>query len=261
MKSVCTGLGLLFFTQIACTQSDPEHFRGDQFQTVELRDVQGLFGGRDICIDANGHIQVKIVQPNETGLVERVYVSQIPPDRIAEIEQILDARDFFGMETPDRAGVPGEARPALTVSLASGFHRTVGKWAGDEHEDFDAIYAMLLDLGRQAAKPENLATKGPYNRNWTKQNDSDDSHSKLSAPEAVALATRLANQAFATAELRDSAGRKLAPVAVTTSAWRVAGIENGRWTFRMDPPAGLWARVTFKTDGTDRSVAVGFADE
>jgi hypothetical protein len=261
MKPVCKGLILLSLAQIACSPSDPEHLRGDRVQTVELRDVQGLFGGRDVRIDASGHVQVKIVQPGENGLMERVYVSQIPRGRFGQFEQILDAHDFFSMETPDRDGVPDETRPAVTVTLASGFHRTVAKWAGDEHEDFDAIYAMLLDLGRQTAKPENLATKGPYNPNWTKQNGSGDASRELSRSEAVALATRLANQAFAEAELRDAVGKKLAPVAVTTSAWRVAGIENGRWTFKMDPPAGLWATVTFKTDGTDRSVAVGFANE
>ena len=133
---------------------------------IELRDVQGLTGGRDIWFYADGRLIVQIVEPGNGGLVAKRYQTELPSDAFTLVKALCEAHHFLELNIPLRNGVPDEARPTITVWTASGQTHSVAKWGNDRHADFDAIYEQLLTLvGRaQAERPE---FEGPYDWKWT----------------------------------------------------------------------------------------------
>jgi hypothetical protein len=116
-----------------------------QIARVELRDVQGLHGGRDIDVEADGVWALRVVTPggrttNKPGRLA---------GGMATLEKLIQQHDFFGLTIPHRLGIPDEAHPEISVILKNGSRRTVGKWAGDSHAGFDAIYRWLLRLEKR----------------------------------------------------------------------------------------------------------------
>jgi len=130
-------------------------------ERITLRDIQGLWGGRDLSLGGNGRLIVTVVDPRRGDKAVSQYGLQLPDAQAAEVGKLVAERGFFKIEIPARPGVPDEARPTIAVRLADGTEKSVAKWANDKHADFDALYKHLLSLCDLAAKKGKLLFQGP----------------------------------------------------------------------------------------------------
>ncbi len=81
---------------------------------------------------------------------------------------------------------------------------------------------------------------------------------EMSYEEAQALAVKLANEAFGKKEFRNpySGGEPIPAVKIDY----IAGQKEGdRWVFHKEGPAGPYATISFKADGSDPKVDVGYS--
>jgi hypothetical protein len=134
------------------------------FEQVILHDVHGLYGGQNLYLNVDGQVVMQIVRPNK-GLQEERYSGSISKKMLQSLKAIIKKHKFFEIEIPDRLGIPDEARPAITIKLLSGESKTISKWAGDSHPDFDAIYGYLFDIVKKASKACEIY-KGSYDYDW-----------------------------------------------------------------------------------------------
>ncbi len=122
-------------------------FLGDETHwpavSIELFDVQGLWGGRRIRVRDGGQMTVQIVQP---GMIEQRYELRLSPFDFRQLLSTLIENDFVTLHPAERPGIPDEARPTITVINAAGDKWTVAKWAGVEDARFGAIYAEFLRI-------------------------------------------------------------------------------------------------------------------
>ena len=138
---------------------------GVAFARVTLRDVQGLWGGQDLWLDADGKLVVQTVHMADRLKGTKRFTTQLSAEQVAAAVKLLADRKFLEIRIPPRPGVPDEARPTITLRTSDGREASVAKWANDKHPDFDAIYKHLLDLVKEAVKGE-PSYVGPYNRAW-----------------------------------------------------------------------------------------------
>jgi len=137
------------------------------FDRVILLDVQGLFGGRDLWIAADGEAHGRIVRPpgqGQSSLQETRFCLTVPAAEMGELRRLLERHDVGAIQTQSRCGVPDEARPVLCVQCG-GEIRAVGKWANDAHPRFDAIYRFLIRISELGAAAAPAAPR-PWDRNW-----------------------------------------------------------------------------------------------
>ncbi len=136
-------------------------FLGDEMQwnaaSIELYDVQGLWGGRRISIGGLGTAVVRLVDPD---MRERRY-EFATGDAFRRLLDLFIEIDFMTIKPPERAGIPDEARPSLTLVNAAGAKWTVSKWARINDERFDALYRAILSLEDLTKTMEPVYT-GPY---------------------------------------------------------------------------------------------------
>jgi hypothetical protein len=122
-------------------------FLGDASQSgnarIELNDVQGLWGGRNISVAGSRRAIVQRVQP---GLIERRYEFELDAATWTRLLEVLVATDFLTIRPAERPGIPDEPRPCVTIVNAQGERRSVAKWAGVEDVRFDGVYRTLLQL-------------------------------------------------------------------------------------------------------------------
>ncbi len=122
-------------------------FLGDESHrlavSIELFDVQGLWGGRRIRVTDGGQMVVEIVQ---RGMIEQRYELRLSPSDFRQLLRVLIENDFLTLQPPDRPGIPDEARPTITTVNSAGEKWIVAKWAGVKDARFDAIYAEFLRL-------------------------------------------------------------------------------------------------------------------
>ncbi len=118
------------------------------FKTLTLHDIQPLFGGQDVRLQANGEVRVHIVTPREKARSNK-YRLTIEAEKLKEIDNLLTEVEFEEIETQDRPGEPDEARPKITVHYPSGEKVEKEKWANDEHPRFDKIYNWLIQLAKE----------------------------------------------------------------------------------------------------------------
>jgi len=145
---------------------------------IELLDVQGLFGGRNVCVSRNGTAWVQTVRPREgkRRLFEKQYVLILSGEELQNIRQAVVESDFFSLKSEERFGVPDEARPEIVVTKSDGTPlHSVAVWEkcmlppdayqnSDRHK-FDKVYTQLRRLevvAAERAAPVHKATyKGP----------------------------------------------------------------------------------------------------
>lgn len=124
------------------------------FDRIVLLDVQGLFGGRELWLSADGSAWARTVGPPRQGdprLPERRWAFTVDPSDMDELARLLAEHDLAEMRIPDRPGVPDEARPIVCVQRGEDL-RAVAKWARDRHAGFDAIYGLLKRLVNRTAE-------------------------------------------------------------------------------------------------------------
>lgn len=111
--------------------------------TVILKDVQGLWGGRNIFVTGNGTVTVQIV---ERGMKEKRYRFAMEGKANQQLLARFIDNDYCTISPETRMGQPDEARPAITLVNSAGKAHTVEKWANDRHARFDALYEAILEL-------------------------------------------------------------------------------------------------------------------
>lgn len=158
---------LVLFTLLISLLFNPFSWADDKTKVemtyLSLKDVQGLFGGRNIYINSQGMVWVQVVDKNR---MEKRFQFQMNPQKLNEINLILSKNNYLKFKTNQRMGVPDEAYPVLKVLLTTGEINEVGKWAGDEHPQFDAIYNWLI---LKVVPPYQSKTiyEGSYQNNWS----------------------------------------------------------------------------------------------
>ncbi len=129
-------------------RSNPtQAFLGDETHwpsvSIELFDVQGLWGGRRIRVTDGGQMIVQVVQRR---MIEQRYELRPSPSDFRQLLSVLIDNDFLTLQPAERPGIPDEARPTITVVNAAGEKCTVAKWAGVKDARFAGIYAEFLRL-------------------------------------------------------------------------------------------------------------------
>ena len=136
-------------------------------QAVMLKDVHPFYGGQNLYLrrDGTGFCQVVTWKAEASGFYEQRYRIALSSDSIQHLADLIKSHSFFQLSTIERAGLPDEARPTISVTLISGKSLSISKWANDKHPDFDVIYEALLEY-IQAAKLSRPLYEGTYNHRW-----------------------------------------------------------------------------------------------
>jgi hypothetical protein len=138
---------------------DPEEWTDVR---VELRDVHGLWGGRNCYVWGSGRV---VVQWLPVPQHEERYAFTVP---LAEVVHLLVAAieaDLVTVTFPPRPITPDEACPVITLINAAGEVRRVHKWANDAHPGFERVYQLLLGLAERARQGDRLY-QGPFDPNF-----------------------------------------------------------------------------------------------
>jgi hypothetical protein len=132
-----------------------------------LRDVQGLWGGRDLWIRGDGKAWVQFVgrAGKVPGNGRLRFELTVPPARLRALQKEVEAQRFFAITTRKRYGVPDEALPLIYVRLGNR-EAAKTKWANDPHPRFDALYQALLRIARTGRSGRKLAVM-PTPGDWS----------------------------------------------------------------------------------------------
>ncbi len=133
-------------------------FLGTSF-IIELHDIQGLFGGRNLRIESTGRALLLKVARSERGrgLKEARYVSMLVKAEIAQLRHLLVSGEFMDLEIEERPGIPDEARPEIRITNGQGEILSAAAWETDlrispneeaksPKKRFQQIYRHLLKL-------------------------------------------------------------------------------------------------------------------
>ncbi|MGZ3422221.1 MAG: hypothetical protein ACXVEE_30405 [Polyangiales bacterium] len=130
---------------------------------VELRDIEGLWGGYVVTVFGDGDFWFELVDRTK---VSRLYRATLHPSGMSDLGAVLARHDPRAMRVPMRNGVPGESCPTLSV-IGEGFTHRVSKWANDKHPDFDAVASWLRATGDNLAKATAPVWTGPFDWHWS----------------------------------------------------------------------------------------------
>ena len=115
---------------------------------LRLDDIHGLWGGHAVALDADGNVFVrKVRRPDE----QRFHL-KLPADELREFLAFIASSGIRDYREHARPGVPDEARPHITLTLAGQEKVTAAKWSNDKVPEFDKLYARLLQLAERATK-------------------------------------------------------------------------------------------------------------
>lgn len=135
------------------------------FRRIQLRDVQGLYGGQNVTVLGDRNVVVQHVTPVETGLHERRFEFVLSEEQWQELQQLIARHPPGKICIPARPGIPDQARPEISLIAHDGSVTTVAKWDDDRQADFDALYNMFLRLAQQTQKLKPV-WEGRYASDW-----------------------------------------------------------------------------------------------
>jgi hypothetical protein len=131
---------------------------------LTLKDVQGLWGGRDVYLACTGKVVIRVVGD---GQVEKRYSLTIGADEAKAFRALCIEADLVAVkiERP-RQVLPDTSHPTLILTNAAGEKYEMTKW-GDATKApaFDKVYkaVMALEAKTKDLKPE---FTGPYDWKW-----------------------------------------------------------------------------------------------
>ena len=138
-------------------------FLGDEANwagaSIELYDVQALWGGRRIYAEWSKKTVVRLVERGSH--LERRYEVALGKDEITRLFDLFVEQDFLTIHPAERPGIPDEARPRIGLASGGGDKREVAKWAGVEDDRFETLYRALLCLEALVADLDPVYV-GPY---------------------------------------------------------------------------------------------------
>ena len=142
-------------------------FLGDEYAwggiRMELKDIQGPFGGRDVIVSGSGKVSVDSLRLREKDgkLKKKTYKIRLDQGDVRELVEVFITNDFLSIELPDEQMPPDTGHPAVTLVNAQGRSHTLQGWERTDifpdadPEDpivrFDCIYKALLRVERKAA--------------------------------------------------------------------------------------------------------------
>ncbi len=138
-------------------ENETSQFLGRDYQwhdaEIRLEDVQALYGGVRLWIAKWGKPSVRRIV---RGGAETRYKVPFARDEKIELLQLFVKQDFLTIKPPERAGIPDEARPTITLTNAKRETHTVAKWTGVQDERFDRLYDALLVIADRSkdVRPE-----------------------------------------------------------------------------------------------------------
>lgn len=142
------------------TRNETERFLGNKTEwqniKIELRDVQGLYGGRNIFIQGSGKTLIQKVDSDPakgTGLFEKRYIVELNDYKIRRLINNFIRDDFVSIKINPRSGIPDEAKPEIALYNSRGESRKISKWDMDTVDRFDHLYGQVLEIEQ---KTENL---------------------------------------------------------------------------------------------------------
>ena len=118
--------------------------------SLELHDVQPLFGGVNVLLPGWTHSQALVsrIAPDGTETKYRLPLKWTEGEK-QQLIRLCVEQDFLTIQPEERPGIPDEARPSLTLRNSKRESHTVAKWAGVANARFDAIYQALLSLAER----------------------------------------------------------------------------------------------------------------
>ncbi len=130
--------------------------------SIELNDVQALWGGERILLKGSGRA---VVQAVSQGLQEQRYETILEQPIYDHILEVCIEQDFITIRPAERPGIPDEARPTITVVNGNGARIVISKWAGVKDERFKRVYLAIKEA---ASTIRNLPPvyRGPYIREY-----------------------------------------------------------------------------------------------
>ena|SRR5258708_1729519 len=126
--------------------------------SIELSAIQGLWGGRNIYVAGPGRVVVKLVG---SGMLERRYQFDLDAAEWTFLLAAFVEKEFLTIRPPERAGLPDEARPRISLVNAGGERHSVSKWAHVRDERFEGLYSRLIHLDKLALQLKPVYM-GPY---------------------------------------------------------------------------------------------------
>lgn len=166
--ALCSGvIGLIPVDHFLSGISHADTMNEDTPQTVMLKDVHPLHGGRNLYLrgDGTGFCQVVNWETKASSLYERRYRIAVSHDWMLRLAHLMRSPAFSSPSSPARPGVPDEAKPAISVAFVSGTTLHVSKWANDTYPAFDQIYEVLL-AEVQSAQRATPVHEGTYDARW-----------------------------------------------------------------------------------------------
>src|SRR5689334_22629249 len=143
--------------------NETQIFLGNESQrataSIELVDIQGLWGGRRILVSGSRKV---VVQRVLRGQLEKRFEFELSVDEWNQLLNLFIEQDFLTISPIERPGIPDEARPGISLVNAHSDKRTVSKWAGVKDERFDTVYAALMHFEALTVHLEPTYS-GPYN--------------------------------------------------------------------------------------------------
>jgi hypothetical protein len=140
----------------------------DPINEIELHDLS-FFGGCSAKLKRNAESTVRRVFIKKS-MKERRFRFIPHEDFFKNLDTILQTHNFFALaEQPTRPGVPDEAHPKITITLASGKTKTVWKWINDKVPDFDPIYNAILDYIKAVDSSIKPKYDGNFDANYLDQ--------------------------------------------------------------------------------------------
>lgn len=112
---------------------------------LALRDVQPLSGGRDVTVDGSGECTVRLVEKG----AEKRFTLKLAQEEVAALRRMCIRSDLAELKIAERAGVPDEAHPEISLTNAAGETRKVAKWANDKVPAFDKVYVVLVGISKR----------------------------------------------------------------------------------------------------------------
>ncbi len=142
---------------------------------MELRDIQPIFGGRDVWMDGSGNVCVRSVRTTPQALEEKIYRLTLDESAVERIFDRFIARDFISLSIPEQSGPPDHGRPEIAVTNCRGQRHGVTGWdpplSGSDpvaEQRFRAVYSAFLGLesmARETAEPLHSGVYGD-DKNW-----------------------------------------------------------------------------------------------
>lgn len=130
--------------------------------TIELSDVQAMYGGMTVKINGDGTTTMSIYKPaNQNGYRFKVedYRFQINTLDFDDMVQRFIDNDFLSIEIQNRAGIPDETKVIISVTNASGQKFSISKWHDIRNKWFDRLYDSLSMLQNQTENYKPISSR------------------------------------------------------------------------------------------------------